>query len=494
MATHNKMFDFLDSLTLLCGGDVSTTTTTSPDKEAASCCQQHGTNDDEAALDRVDPMNAKNYLVTHLSKPLGILLEENYDEQHGGAFVAEINEGCSAAVDGSICRGDQLIAIGDKRVSGMDFDEIIKLIFACVEMKTKLAFFRGPAESLYGPSGASKEWLDEYVAERGEEAALVEEEDSESEVVPDIADVAVSDALLYDAAVAAADVDADTLGETEKEAAQILADVEARAEKDADAAEEALVIDNKVEVDGEVECEVDVKNEDDGTDEAVLVEEEEEVADEAEIEKDVEAAEEVVVIDNEDDVDEEVAREADVVNEAKSAEEVVVIKNDGDVDEQVAGEAALETDASILSGAVKKASKDWLDSYFANSESQLVSCESASADTLDEPTEDLETRSKKAAKVKEAALAVVVDNENSSNCKSILKESRYSPKGVEEIKMFEPSPVDTKESLDDDSAASSVWSEAADYIVVEEVPVQRVGSSLAAMGVASTLTTNMMSS
>jgi len=460
------MFDLLDTLTLVCGGGVKAAATPAaaavPKNEAEdSTPQEHDKNNDPAeatALEPVDAMDAKNYLVVNLSRPMGILFEENYDAQHGGAFVAEINEGCSAAADGSICRGDQVIAIGDKRVSGMDFDEVMKVIEES-DTKIKLTLFRGPAESLYGPSGASKEWLDEFVAERGEEAALVEEE-SESEVMQDIADVAVSPALLDDVAVAAAAaaaaVDAYALGET-VEADQVLVDSESCDEKEADA---ALEVENEVDVDEEVECEAEVEKEVDESVGAVLIEDEvdadvqlahetevaneveaavdelvvesevgmdEEVAGEAEVEDEAEASEDLLVVENEVDMYEEVASEAEVKTEVDTSEDVLVIEKDEDdasdaalekdeavrveeedVCDDVAAEATLEKeDASTLNGAVKKTSDDLLDTYYANTASQSVS----------------------------DALAAVVEKENSTIAKSIFVEPR-SPNGVEELKQL----------------------------------------------------------
>jgi hypothetical protein len=458
------MFDLLDTLTLVCGGGVKAAATPAaaavPKNEAEdSTSQEHDKNNDPAeatTLEPVDAMDAKNYLVVNLSRPMGILFEENYDAQHDGAFVAEINEGCSAAADGSICRGDQVIAIGDKRVSGMDFDEVMKVIEES-DTKIKLTLFRGPAESLYGPSGASKEWLDEFVAERGEEAALVEEE-SESEVMPDIADVAVSPALLDDVAVAAAAADAYALGHT-VEADQVLVDSESCDETEADA---ALEVENEVDVDEEVECEAEVEKEVDESVGAVLIEDEvdadvqlahetevaneveaaedelvvesevdmdEEVAVEAEVEDEAEASEDVSVVENEVDMYEEVASEAEVKTEVDTSEDVLVIEKDEDDasdaalekdeaelveeeeavdDEEVAGEAALEKeDASTLNGAVKKTSDDLLDTYYANTASQSVS----------------------------DALAAVVERENSTIAKSIFVEPR-SPNGVEELKQL----------------------------------------------------------
>mmetsp|Transcript_1125 Transcript_1125/g.1871 ORF Transcript_1125/g.1871 Transcript_1125/m.1871 type:complete len:425 (+) Transcript_1125:1-1275(+) len=62
----------------------------------------------------------------------------------------------------------------------MDFGEVMKIIEES-DSKITLTVFRGPAESLYGP-WASVDWLDAFVAERGEEAALYEDQvDSESE-------------------------------------------------------------------------------------------------------------------------------------------------------------------------------------------------------------------------------------------------------------------------------------------------------------------------
>eukprot|EP00985_Skeletonema_marinoi_P018298 scaffold10205_cov215-Skeletonema_marinoi.AAC.1 len=167
------MFDLLESFTLICGGEVKT------QPEAEGFPDAPSAEEDLLAdwtlfssfVDNpsVDPMDDNNYLTAHLTRPMGILFEENYD--HGGAYIAEINEGSSAAADGSICRGDQLIAIEEKRVIGMDFDDIMQIVEAS-DINIKLTVFRGPAENLYGPSCASGERLDEYVPERGEEAAV----------------------------------------------------------------------------------------------------------------------------------------------------------------------------------------------------------------------------------------------------------------------------------------------------------------------------------
>ena len=462
------MFNFLDSCTLICGGggDVNTNHPAAPVQENDAELSLKQLDEDgvaeEEILDPVDPMDTNNYLVAHLTLPMGILFEENDDEEHGGAFVSEINEGCSAAADGTICRGDQLIAIGQKRVSGMDFGEVMKLILDNAEAKTKLSFFRGPAESLYGPLGASVEWLDEFVAERGEEAALVE--DSESEALPDAEHVSAPHDLLDDIALAASAVSGDAVGENFFSAYQTLldADTESNLEKELIATKEeeaSVVVQNDVDV-------IDVQQ---GGGEAEV----EEVS---------------AVVENEAEADVGVALEAEVGA-------VATAEDDTDGDEEIASDTVPAIEAPVLNDAVYKASKDWIGNYLANPESQSVSNARVDAGMADESTVDLDARCKKAVELKEAALAAVVENERSNSYKGILKEPRYSPKGVDEIKMFEADPVSNKEPIDEDSATSSVWSEPDEYIgqVDEEVPEKRVGSSLAALGVASTLTTNMMS-
>ncbi|KAL7450580.1 hypothetical protein ACHAWC_002474 [Mediolabrus comicus] len=108
----------------------------------------------EDPIEPMDPMDVNSYISVCLSKPIGILFEENIPE-YGGA-----------AADGSIRRGYQLIAVGDKRVSGLDFDEaVIKPIVDKVEADVMLVFFKGTAECLYGSTSiVSEEWLDNFTA------------------------------------------------------------------------------------------------------------------------------------------------------------------------------------------------------------------------------------------------------------------------------------------------------------------------------------------
>ncbi len=519
------MFDFIDKCTLLCGGPAE-----SVPEEAELSLKEHDKNDyaadEETILDPVDPMDVKNYLVAHLSQPMGLLFEENHDDQYGGAFVAEINEGCSAAADGSIRRGDQLVAIGEKRVSGMDFDEVMKLIIGSVEMKTKLSFFRGPAASLYGPSGASLEWLDEFVAERGEEAALIEDSESEASPVP------VHHDVLDDVALAAAALNGDAVDETFFTACQTLLDAESHVEKEdftAKEEESSVAVEDEEDVAAaeDVECK-DVVDETFSTANETILDEESHIekedvtakkeespvavdddlvapevvdCEESHVEReDVVAKAEETSVAVEDDV---VAAECDAEDTTENlvtddegdcevkneANELASVEDNDENKEDVGCDDIPETETPMLNNAVNKASKDWLDKYLANPEGQIVSNDEVDAVvTVDDPASDLEARCKKAVEVKQAALAV----DTSNGTKGILKVSRYSPKGVDDIKAFESDPISTEESIDDDSAASSVWSEPDDYIGdLEDVPVKR-GSSLAALGAASTLTANMM--
>mmetsp|Transcript_13669 Transcript_13669/g.19996 ORF Transcript_13669/g.19996 Transcript_13669/m.19996 type:complete len:207 (+) Transcript_13669:134-754(+) len=114
----------------------------------------------------VDSMDESNYIAAALSKPMGIVFEEN-DEENGGIFVLSLNEGGAADVDSKIKPGDQLVAVNENRVAGFSFDDALGTIIDATTEKTKLVFFRGNEKQLYGPTGASKEWLDEFAAKGG---------------------------------------------------------------------------------------------------------------------------------------------------------------------------------------------------------------------------------------------------------------------------------------------------------------------------------------
>lgn len=120
--------------------------------------------------DFVDSMDATNYISTSLQKPMGIVFEEN-DEDFGGIFVYNLKEGGAAEKDGVIKPGDQLISVDDLKVAGMPFDDALGALVLTEGPDTKLIFFRGTQKQLYGPTGASKEWLDEFIAKGGSEAS-----------------------------------------------------------------------------------------------------------------------------------------------------------------------------------------------------------------------------------------------------------------------------------------------------------------------------------
>ncbi|KAL3909609.1 MAG: hypothetical protein SGARI_002519 [Bacillariaceae sp.] len=56
---------------------------------------------------------------------MGIVFEEN-DSEIGGIFVQSLKEGGAAAVNGNVQAGDQLVSVGTKNVSGMDFDDALE--------------------------------------------------------------------------------------------------------------------------------------------------------------------------------------------------------------------------------------------------------------------------------------------------------------------------------------------------------------------------------
>lgn len=114
-------------------------------------------------------MDATNYVMTSLTKPMGIVFEEN-DSEFGGIFVLEITEGSAAETDGTVRPGDQLVSVDGKKVTGIQFEEALGAIIDSTEDKTKLVFFRGPSKFLYGPTGASTEWLDEFIKSEKVEA------------------------------------------------------------------------------------------------------------------------------------------------------------------------------------------------------------------------------------------------------------------------------------------------------------------------------------
>lgn len=118
----------------------------------------------KAPADFVDSMDVSNYVTASLTKPMGIVFEEN-DAKFGGIFVLEISQGGAAEVHGTIRPGDQLVSVSGTKVSGLTFEEALGKIIDSTEEVIPLAFFRGPAKFMYGPAGASQDWLDEFIKE-----------------------------------------------------------------------------------------------------------------------------------------------------------------------------------------------------------------------------------------------------------------------------------------------------------------------------------------
>lgn len=117
-------------------------------------------------VDFVDSMDVKNYIGVSLSKPMGIVFEEN-DSEFGGIFVQSVSEDGAAAKCGLLKTGDQLVAVGTKSVAGLDFDDALAAIIESESEFTNLSLFRGTAKQFYGPTGPSKDWLSEFCEKGG---------------------------------------------------------------------------------------------------------------------------------------------------------------------------------------------------------------------------------------------------------------------------------------------------------------------------------------
>lgn len=118
-----------------------------------------------APVDFVDSMDEKNYVGVSLAKPMGIVFEEN-DTEYGGIFVQSLTEDGAAAKNGILQPGDQLVVVGTKNVSGLDFDDALAAIIESEGDFTSLTLFRGTAKQFYGPTGPSKQWLSTF-SEKG---------------------------------------------------------------------------------------------------------------------------------------------------------------------------------------------------------------------------------------------------------------------------------------------------------------------------------------
>lgn len=111
-------------------------------------------------------MDESNYVAVELTKPMGIIFEEN-DVEFGGIYVQSLKEDGPAALSGLLLPGDQLVAVNTQKVSSMVFDNALAAIVDSVGDTTKLTMFRGSAKQFYGPTGANREWIDEFAAKGG---------------------------------------------------------------------------------------------------------------------------------------------------------------------------------------------------------------------------------------------------------------------------------------------------------------------------------------
>lgn len=130
-------------------------------------------NEKVVPVDFVDSMDESNYVAVELPKPMGIVFEEN-DSDFGGIFIQAMKADGVAAKCGVLQEGDQLVAVNSEKVAGMSFDDALGKIVESTGDTTKLVLFRGSAKQLYGPTGASKVWLDEFVGKGGVPASVTE--------------------------------------------------------------------------------------------------------------------------------------------------------------------------------------------------------------------------------------------------------------------------------------------------------------------------------
>lgn len=110
------------------------------------------------------PFSINTDITVELEKPMGIVFEENDGSEFDGIYVASLAEGGSAEKTGALQEGDQLVAVGTTKVSGLPFDDAFGSIVDSPEDTVKLVLFRGSAKLFYGPTGPSQAWLDDFIS------------------------------------------------------------------------------------------------------------------------------------------------------------------------------------------------------------------------------------------------------------------------------------------------------------------------------------------
>merc|ERR1711972_1108976 len=108
---------------------------------------------------------------------MGITFVEN-DGECGGVCVEKVSEtGSAFSATPAIKANDQLVAVDGDLVFGKDYDSAIGMIKSSSGETTKLVFYRGPTQFLYGPTKPDDKWYVTNFGLNGE--GLVEAEDSD---------------------------------------------------------------------------------------------------------------------------------------------------------------------------------------------------------------------------------------------------------------------------------------------------------------------------
>lgn len=92
-----------------------------------------------------------------LQKPLGIILQERYDDSSlGGVRVKELVEGGAADVRTAIVPGDVLLKVNDNDVSELDFDSVMDLLISLDDSSPAVLTLGDGLGQLYMPKNVLK--------------------------------------------------------------------------------------------------------------------------------------------------------------------------------------------------------------------------------------------------------------------------------------------------------------------------------------------------
>ena len=98
--------------------------------------------------------SATSTVEVKLSKPMGIIFEENDPAKGGGIYVFEVADGGNAASLGTINLGDVLLSVDGKSAAGLDFDSAMQILIDAPESDVTLAFSREGAAAVEEPASA----------------------------------------------------------------------------------------------------------------------------------------------------------------------------------------------------------------------------------------------------------------------------------------------------------------------------------------------------